>query len=89
MAGACLLIEEGELAVGSRVVLDLRLGDGRGGTIQLAAAVRHATKDDDGRVRAGVEFDEVGDLERALLLRLLRDLESAGRRADWISPRRL
>jgi hypothetical protein len=81
MAGACLVIEDGDVAVGSRVVLDLRLGDRTGGTIQLAAAVRHATKDDEGRLRAGVEFDDIGDLERALLFRLLRDLESVGRQA--------
>jgi hypothetical protein len=81
MAGACLELEDGDVAVGSRMVLDLQLGDRRGPSIRLAAAVRYAMKDDDGRVRAGVEFDEVGDLERALLFRLLRDLESVGRDA--------
>ena len=35
--------------------------------------MRHATVDD-GAPRAGLEFVEVGDLERALLYRLLRDM---------------
>jgi hypothetical protein len=80
-AGACLVLAaDDDVAVGSRVVLDLQLGDRRGASIRLAASIRYVTDEDgDGRVRAGLEFDDVGDLERALLFRLLRDLESARR----------
>jgi hypothetical protein len=81
VAGACLELPEGDVSVGDRMVLDLQLGERRGPTIRLAADVRHATTDDDGQVRAGIEFDEVGDLERALLLRLVRDLDSLERQA--------
>jgi hypothetical protein len=76
MAGARLELEDRDLSVGDRMVLDLRLGDRRLASIRLAADVRHATTDHEGRVTAGVEFDGVGDLERALLFRLVRDLET-------------
>jgi hypothetical protein len=81
MAGARLELEAREVSVGDRMVLDLRLGDRRLATIRLAADVRHATTDHEGRVTAGVEFDGVGDLERALLLRLVQDLETVERQA--------
>jgi PilZ domain len=81
VAGACLELPTSDVSVGDRVVLDLQLGDRRRASIRLAADVRHATRGDDGQVMAGVEFDAVGDLERALLLRLVRDLESSERRA--------
>jgi len=42
--------------------------------------VRHATTDHQGIVTAGIEFVDVGDLDRALLLRLLRDMEMNARR---------
>jgi hypothetical protein len=66
-----------DLAVGDRVLLDLRLGERHRASIRVAGEVRHAAADDEGVVTAGVEFVEVGDLERALLLRLVRALESA------------
>ena len=67
----------GELAVGDRVLLDLRLGARHGASIRLTGEVRHAVEDDNGVVTAGLELVEVGDLERALLLRLVRELEPA------------
>jgi hypothetical protein len=67
----------GELAVGDRVLLDLRLGARHGASIRVTGEVRHAVADDEGVVSAGLELVEVGDLERALLLRLVRDLEPA------------
>ena len=44
-------------------------------SIKVKGEVRHAASADDGSVSAGIEFTEVGDLERALLFRLVRDLE--------------
>ena len=67
----------GELAVGDRVLLDLRLGARHGASIRVTGEVRHAVADDNGVVAAGLELVEVGDLERALLLRLVRELEPA------------
>jgi hypothetical protein len=67
----------GELAVGDRVLLDLRLGARHGASIRVTGEVRHAAAHDNGVVSAGLELVEVGDLERALLLRLVRDLEPA------------
>jgi hypothetical protein len=65
-----------ELEVGDRVVVDLRLGARHRASIRVTGEVRHTVSDEDGVVRAGVEFVEVGDLERALLLRLVRDLDT-------------
>jgi hypothetical protein len=81
VAGACLELPRESVSVGDRMVLDLRLADRGGASIRLAADVRHASLDEDGRMRAGIEFDDVGSLERALLLRLLAGLESVERRA--------
>jgi hypothetical protein len=75
--GVGLHSEGGELAVGDRVLLDLRLGARNGASIRLTGEVRHAVADDNGVVSAGLELVEVGDLERALLLRLVRDLDPA------------
>ena len=60
----------------TRIELDLPLGAHRRASIQVRAEVRH-TAVDDGAARAGLEFIDVGDLERALLLRLLRDMDNA------------
>ena len=73
MEGAGLHIVAGEVTVGDRVELDLPLGAHRRASIQVRAEVRHATVDE-GAPRAGLEFVEIGDLERALLYRLLRDM---------------
>ncbi|HEY3669881.1 MAG TPA: PilZ domain-containing protein [Acidimicrobiia bacterium] len=73
MEGAGLHLTEGEVTVGDHIELDLPLGDNKRASIQVRAEVRHATADD-GAPRAGLEFIDVGDLERALLYRLLRDL---------------
>lgn len=76
LGGAGLEVASPEIGTGNRVVLDLPLGP-RGATIALNGEVRHTTPRDDGSVIAGIEFIEVGDLERALLLRLVRDLGAA------------
>ena len=44
--------------------------------VQVRGEVRHTT-DDDESSRAGLEFIDIGDLERALLLRLLRDMKTS------------
>ena len=74
-AGAGLRCPDSELSVGDRVLLDLQLGEHHRATIKVTGEVRHAECDDDGAVHAGIEFVEIGDLERALLLRLVRDLK--------------
>jgi hypothetical protein len=73
MEGAGIHLEAGEVTVGDRIELDLPLGARQRASIQVRGEVRHATVDD-GTPRAGLEFIDVGDLERALLYRLLRDL---------------
>jgi hypothetical protein len=77
LEGAGLEITDGEVTVGDRIELDLPLGARRHATIKLRGEVRYATPIEDGGPRAGLEFVDVGDLERALLIRLLRDLEGA------------
>ena len=79
MAGAGLEFSDRNVAVGDRVVLDLQLGDRQRASIQLAGDVRHAATDHEGVVTAGIEFIDVGALERALLVRLLRDMEANAR----------
>ena len=82
VAGARLEFSDREVAVGDRVALDLALGDRQRASIQLSGEVRHAATDHDGVITAGVEFLDVGDLERALLVRLLRDIEIKSRQAS-------
>jgi hypothetical protein len=74
MQGVGLHLDEGTVQVGDWIELDLPLGAHRRASIQVRGEVRH-TASDDGAPRAGLEFVEVGDLERALLLRLLRDMK--------------
>ena len=74
MEGAGLHFEAGEVTVGDRIELDLPLGAHQRASIQVRGEVRHATVEE-GTPRAGLEFVDVGDLERALLYRLLRDLD--------------
>ena len=71
--GAGLTHLDSEIEVGARIELDLPLGAHRRASIQVQGEVRHATQVESGSV-AGLEFVEVGDLERALLHRLLRDM---------------
>jgi hypothetical protein len=76
MQGAGLEVAEGDLAVGDRVELDLPLGAHKRATIQVRGEIKHAAPDSEGHPRAGLEFIDLGALERALLLRLLRDMDS-------------
>ena len=75
ISGAGVELPDREVAVGDHVVLDLQLGDRQRASIQLAGVVRHAATDHRGIVIAGIEFVDVGDLERALLIRLLRNMQ--------------
>jgi hypothetical protein len=64
------------------LVIDLNLTEHRrAASIRLHGVVRHAASRGDGsrQVRAGVEFVDVGNLERALLRRLLDSREDAQR----------
>ncbi len=75
LTGAGLeLSSRDDVSVGDRVVLDLQLGERQRASIKVTGEVRHAKPVEAGTVVAGIEFTEVGDLERALLHRLLRDL---------------
>ena len=74
--GAGLELPTADVAIGDRVVLKVPLGERQRATIRLTGEIRHATPDPGGIAMAGVEFVDVGDLERALLLRLLRDMET-------------
>lgn len=74
IAGAGLELTDPSVTVGDCVVLDLHLSDHRrGASIKLTGVVRHTSTDDGAAVRAGVEFVEVGNLERAVLRRLLEE----------------
>lgn len=77
MRGAGIHLTAGAVSVGDCVELDVPLGEHRQATIRVRGQVRHASHDTEA-ARAGLEFVGVGDLERALLLRLLRDLRSTG-----------
>ena len=82
LAGAGLELQCRDVSVGDCVVLDLHLNDRtRGASIRLKGVVRHTSAAQDAPVRAGVEFVEVGNLERALLLRLLHEQRLLARRA--------
>jgi hypothetical protein len=81
IAGAGLKLSGRDVCVGDRVVLDLQLGERERASIQVTGEVRHARTDDDGHVWTGIEFVDIGDLERALLLRLLHDQRDQARRA--------
>jgi len=73
VAGAGLNLAGQEVAVGDRIRLDLWLSaDHRGASIRLDGVVRHTRNDDEGMI-AGVEFVEVGGIERALLVQLLQE----------------
>ena len=81
MDGAGIRLVEGTLAIGDQVELDLRLGARQRASIKLRGRVRHTSADDDGTPRAGLEFLEIGQLERALLHRLVRELRVAAPRS--------
>ena len=72
MDGAGLHLPDADVTVGDRIELDLPLGAHRRASIQVRGEVRHASSD--GPAHLGLEFIDVGDLERALLYRLLRDM---------------
>ena len=74
MEGVGVQLADGSVEIGDRVVLDLPLGERQRASIQLTGEVRHAAPDRNGVVMAGIQFVDVGALERALLYRLLRDL---------------
>jgi hypothetical protein len=72
MDGAGVHLTDTVVTVGDQIELDLPLGAHRRASIQVRAEVRHASVENG--ARAGLEFVSIGDLERALLYRLLRDM---------------
>jgi c-di-GMP-binding flagellar brake protein YcgR len=81
MEGAGLELTDGEVEIGDRVELDLQLAARGRASIKVRGEVRHWTTSSHGNPRAGLRFLEVGNLERALLLRLLRDLDRTAARS--------
>jgi hypothetical protein len=76
--GAGLVLAQQDVGVGDHLVLDLQLGSTRRASIRITGAVRHSTPADNGCVRVGVEFVQIGALEHALLARLVDDLRQVG-----------
>ena len=82
--GIGLELDDTDISVGDALVIDLHLTEHRrAASIRLRGVVRHASTNDSSRgpVRAGVEFVDIGNLERALIHQLLRDRSDATRQA--------
>ncbi len=82
--GVGLELDDPAVAVGDTLVIDLNLTEHRRApTIRVRGVVRHMTPPGAGDrpVRAGVEFIDVGDLERALLHRLIDERTKTARQA--------
>ncbi|MET0276512.1 MAG: PilZ domain-containing protein [Acidimicrobiia bacterium] len=75
--GAGLEFEADEPSVNDRIKVHLQLRDHHRASIELNGVVRHARSEEAGVVRAGVEFVDVGALERALLQQIVKDLEAS------------
>jgi hypothetical protein len=71
--------------VGDRVVVDLQLVRSNVSRVTLTGEVRHATLVPIG-VRVGVRFVEVGELEQALLERLVARQKHERRHPDVVVP---
>jgi hypothetical protein len=78
-AGAGLELSGLLPSVGDQLALHLRLGERARASIELPGEVRHARVGDHGLIYAGIEFVALGNLERALLLRLLQNLRFEAR----------
>jgi hypothetical protein len=72
-------------AVGDRIVVDLQLVRSNMARVTLTGEVRHTTRIPTG-LRVGVRFVEVGELEQALLQRLLARQKHERRHPDVVVP---
>jgi c-di-GMP-binding flagellar brake protein YcgR len=73
------------VVLGDRVVVDLQLVRSNMARIILSAEVRHVSAYDGG-VRVGLRFVDVGELEHALLLRLVARQKYARRNLGAVIP---
>jgi c-di-GMP-binding flagellar brake protein YcgR len=71
--------------VGDRVVVDLQLVRSNMARVTLTGEVRHTTRTPVG-VRVGLRFVDVGELERALLDRLVARQKHERRNPDVVTP---
>jgi len=71
--------------VGDRIVVDLQLVRSNMARVTLTGEVRHATRIPIG-VRVGVKFVDVGELERALLDRLVARQKNERRNPGVVTP---
>lgn len=71
--------------VGDRFVIDIQLVRSTMARLTLTGEVRHCAAVDDG-VRVGLRFLDVGELERALLLRLVARQKHERRHHDVVVP---
>jgi hypothetical protein len=76
--GAGLELARADVEANDQLRLHLQLGSDRKASIQLTGTVRHLTPTDNGCVRVGVEFVDMGTLEHALVQRLLEGLKERG-----------
>jgi c-di-GMP-binding flagellar brake protein YcgR len=84
-AGLELLGPEAALRVGDRIVVDLQLVRSNMARISLSGEVRHVTPTAAG-ARVGLKFVDVGELEHALLLRLVARQKHERRHPDVVVP---
>jgi hypothetical protein len=85
VGGAGLELLDHGARVGDLLVVDLQLLRSSLSRITLTGEVRHVAPAPGG-VRVGVRFVEVGDLERALLLRLVSRQKHQRRHPDVVVP---
>jgi PilZ domain len=84
--GAGLELLGAPAEVGDRLIVDLQLVRSNMASVTLTGEIRHSGSTDDGGQRVGLEFVEVGDLERALLQRLLKRQKQARKHLMLVEP---
>ena len=84
--GAGLDLLGAEVAVGDRLIVDLQLIRSNMASVTLTGEVRHTAPGDGVGQRAGLEFVDVGDLERALLHRLLQRQKRQPTHLEAVEP---
>jgi c-di-GMP-binding flagellar brake protein YcgR len=84
-AGLELVGPGASAGAGDRIVVDLQLVRTNTARVTLTGEVRHVTPIDDG-VRVGLHFVDVGELEEALLARLVARQKHERRRPGVVVP---
>jgi len=83
--GAGLELIGRDAGVGDRLVVDLQLVRTNTAHVTLVGEIRHVAPTGDG-VRVGVRFVDVGELERALLARLVARQKQERRHPGVVTP---